>query len=59
MQLTYRGARYTAQAQSIQTSASQAEGVFLGARFSLRASHATPAHRPSRQLTYRGVAYTA
>ncbi|NEP15458.1 MAG: DUF4278 domain-containing protein [Leptolyngbya sp. SIO4C1] len=58
MQLTYRGARYTSQPQSIQTAASQEEGVFLGTRFQLSIPHATPAHR-SQQLKYRGVVYTA
>ncbi|MEO0455808.1 MAG: DUF4278 domain-containing protein [Cyanobacteria bacterium P01_A01_bin.114] len=59
MQLTYRGARYTSQAQSVNASVNQEAGVFLGAHFQLRTAHATPVQRLTRQLKYRGVTYTA
>ncbi|MEO1403259.1 MAG: DUF4278 domain-containing protein [Cyanobacteria bacterium J06635_1] len=59
MQLTYRGARYTNPSQSVQTSASQEAGVFLGAHFQIRTHRANPARRLEQQLKYRGVAYTA
>lgn len=62
MELTYRGATYTAPSTTAEVFETKKEGIFLGAYFKIRQSHPSRVHRRSYQLpiqlTYRGVHYT-
>ena len=62
MELTYRGATYIVPSRTVESYETPHEGVFLGARFKLKKSYASRAHRRSYQkpiqLTYRGVDYS-
>lgn len=62
MELTYRGATYTAASATTKVYETDKEGVFLGARFKMKQPHVSRVHRRSYQapvqLTYRGVNYT-
>jgi hypothetical protein len=59
MQLTYRGSRYTVNAQSLETEVTEQEATFLGNRYKLKGISPRPLHQPTEYLRYRGGLYLA
>lgn len=59
MRLTHLGASYTPSTQTIETIETETELVFMGRSFKMRAPKGVPVQSVSRNLTYRGVRYSA
>lgn len=59
MKLTHLGASYTPSTQTVETIETDTELCFMGRTFKMRAPKAMPTQTAGRQLTYRGVRYSA
>ncbi len=59
MKLTHLGASYTPSLQTIETIETDTELCFMGRSFRMRTPKAMPAKLAARNLTYRGICYSA
>ena len=58
MQLTYRGARYTANHQSVEILDTALQGRFLGARYHMKTARAARSQKTNHLLSYRLAKYS-